>query len=611
MGSGAKRLLQRWLLARPLPYLKQGSTISIRSKLKTDLRIRSHWRDDGELSFLQHCHLPSGSATIDNDNQSARIFLSRNEDKMTSLGREDPHLSIDILEKIEVEDSVSNGHIGSEPIVTSLSLPPPTTIETSEEEVGNLLTIDVPDKINIDCNLTEGGSIFVENKIEGDVRLKTAQGNISVKKLRGHHIELDTTSIQSQGQKGEEGNSTITPSTIFVSDVLESQSLRLAVDRSSVDRIRAKRIHANTMEIQAGGVGEKDEGDVPNLTTFRESLLDEDDSGAICDIGSLYLVGDATVNVQQSAASDNRNHGQRQAVRIKSHHGHVHVQVSAPKPNIDNELTGEARPMVDLGGVNGSCEVFVSRSDSDSKSADDEWTSCHVHFDSIAPDSVSLIDAKGGNVHVTVDRKVESDVRLFSSPSDAHVDTEILLLEDNEDGSLADEVTHMIQEIEDNATSVNSKALPKADKGDFDIETNRIKIETQAFTSRDRDESGQLQHCQLVDGWVENTTSEPDSRFDRKIRGNSGGGKINLGGAQNQALHGFVSDRSGAAEAAGEDFARPLLAVSSTGKIVLETLSWLGNIARRYGLDENRSEDDLGRQATRRKGLGRVVPKED
>jgi hypothetical protein len=172
------------------------------------------------------------------------------------------------------------------------------------------------------------------------------------------------------------------------------------------------------------------------------------------------------------------------------------------------------------------------------------------------------------------------------------------LLEDNEDGSMADEVSHMLQEIENSAALVTEK----------DPVRNRIIIETQAFTSRERMESEQFQHCEFVDGWIENTTSEPDSRFDRKIRGGSGGGKINIDGAQNQALHGFGSDKNGAGETAENTFARPLLAVSTPDKIVLETLSWMGNIARRYGLDDNREDDDLGRQATRRKGLGREIP---
>eukprot|EP00536_Pseudo-nitzschia_multiseries_P006651 jgi/Psemu1/193674/e_gw1.145.21.1 len=607
MSGGVKKLLQRWLVTRPLPYLKQGSTLSIRSQLQTDLRIRSHWRDDGQLSFLQQIHLPQGRNDLDDDCiRSGQILLSRNEDKMTSLGREDPHFSIDVLDRFGVEHQASNEGNNSNPATTLLPLPSPTTVESGEEEECNLLTIDVPDKINLDCDLSEGGSIFVENKIEGDVRLKTAQGNISVKKLRGHHIELESTSSQSQCRKGASGDSTATPSFIFVSEGLESQSLRLVVNRPSVDRIRAKRIHAKKMEILVG-VEESAESAASSLTTEEVSILDDDDSGAICDISSLYIIGDATVDVQQPAAIDDQDHRQRQAVRIKSHHGHIHVQVSGPKPDINNELTGEVQPLVDLGGVNGSCEVFVSRPETGIKADDDDWTACHVHFDSIAPDSVNLIHTNEGNVHVTVDRKVESDIRLLSPPINADVDTEILLLEDNEDGSLADEVTHMLQEIEEKAVASSKNALPNISRVDSVDETNRIKIETQAFTSRERAESDQLQYCEFVDGWIENTTSEPDSRFDRKIRGNSSGGKISLDGAQNQALHGFVTEKSGTAE---DGFARPFLAVSSSGKIVLETLSWLGNIARRYGLDESRNDDDLGRQATRRKGLGRLIPKD-
>lgn len=598
--GGGKRILHRWVVNRVLPNLKQGSTLSIRSRFQTDLRIRSHWRDDGQLSFLQQrFDLPR----YFDSNTLGQVFISKHEDKMTSLGQNSPHISIDILDNFGVEEP-SGGDNDSD-TRTLLPIPSPTTVE--DENDGSVLTLDVPDKINIECDLTEGGSIFVESKIEGDVRLRTTQGNISVKKLRGHRIDLETAS----NQRAEEGDpeSPSTPSFIFVSDVLESQSLRLAINRPSVDRIRAKRIHANTMEILAGTETTTDDIPPSNLTRHNESLFDDDDTGAICDIGSLYIIGDATVDIQQpSVAGGTQKHRQRQAVRIKSHHGHIHVQVTAPKPDHVNEMTGTVQPLVDLGGVNGSCEVLVSRPENDPKGAiaEEHWTSCHVHFDSIAPDSVSLLNADEGNIHVTVDRKVESDVRLLSPVSSGvDVDTEILLLEDNEDGSLADEVIHMLQEIEENAAS-NSTAVTDGMKGE-----KRILVQTQAFTARERIVSEpELRHCEFVDGWIENTTSEPDSRFDRKIRGNTGGGKIRLDGAQHQALHGFgTADNKGSGEAQEENsFARPLLVVSTPGKIVLETLSWLGNIARRYGLDESRDEDDLGRQATRRKGLGRIVP---
>jgi hypothetical protein len=226
------------------------------------------------------------------------------------------------------------------------------------------------------------------------------------------------------------------------------------------------------------------------------------------------------------------------------------------------------------------------------------WTSCHVHFDSMVPDSVSVVHTEWGNVNITVDRKVESDIRLFSPSSfsneDISIDMDTLLLDDNEDGTLADELVHMLKEL-DVATKLSSLSKENNEP--------RIKIQTKAFTETNRPEV-LLEYCEFIDGWVENTTSEPDSRFDRKIRGHDEGsrGKIRLEGAHDQALQSFHA----AAESDGSNkstFARPILAVLSPGKIVLETLSWMGNIARRYGLDETREKDDLGRQATRRRRL--------
>ncbi|MGK3745682.1 MAG: hypothetical protein ACI8RD_007491 [Bacillariaceae sp.] len=640
--TSGTQLLRRWVLSQSIPYLKQGSTIAIRSRLRTDLRIRSHWRDDGKLSLAQRiivapqCSDGSGGnndGDADISGSFAHILLSRNEDKITSLGRADPHVSIEILDKNEELTLGGDESDSNHPAPKLLSSLPLDNQEEEEEEVAwgdydddeemCCLTLDVPDKINIECDLTQGGSIFIESKIEGDVRLKTAHGNISVSKLRGHNIELETGSTEMTEEQDA------TPSFIFVSETLECQSLRLSVHRPSIDKIRAKRIHAKTMEIQVGGYGTNEtspsaQASASNITATNEKL-DDDDAGAICDISSLYIIGDANVNIQQPAFVNGQHHRQRQALRIKSHHGHLHVEATAPKPNDTNEITGDILPIVDLGGVNGSCEVWVSQPNTYNSAiedptvvTDDDWTSCHIHFDSIAPDSVNPIHADGGDIHVTVDRKVEADVRLFSPPSTTNsndndkslqVDMETLLLEDNDDGSLADEVSHMLQNIEGIATSVSGTIIPNS---------NRIKILTNAFTAREQINMEGLQYCEFVDGWIENTSLEPDSRFDRKHRGDAnidggiGGGKIRLEGAHSQALYGFdTTSNSNSTEMASKStFARPLLAVSSPGKIILETLSWLGNIARRYGLDDTRNEEDLGRQATRRKRLGENLTNE-
>ena len=142
-----------------------------------------------------------------------------------------------------------------------------------------------------------------------------------------------------------------------MSELLECQSLRLAVPDPSSDRIRAKRIHTNKMEIRVGEDADGRASSSPVTATDEKdnkyqnrSLLDEDDSGSICDISSLYITGDASVDIRQPLTAFDRGHRQRQAVRIKSHHGHVNVHVSAPKPDYTNEHTEAVLPIVDLGG---------------------------------------------------------------------------------------------------------------------------------------------------------------------------------------------------------------------------------------------------------------------
>ncbi|KAG7354359.1 hypothetical protein IV203_003715 [Nitzschia inconspicua] len=600
MSNLSHSVWRRWA-SYPLSYLQQGSTLSIRSMAPhTNLLIRPQWRNDGYLSFDQRNH----NKEMRNDDNIVpwNLYVSKEQDKITSMGR--PEAQISIL--LSLENDVNPTQQDHAELSQSIPIKDEDIKEDDVHDSGQQnhdldgnpnLTIDVPEKLNLECELPHGGSIRIQDKIEGDVRLWTSSGSVHVKKLRGHAID-------------------IVASRIFASHLLESQSLQLAVPEDG--RIRVKRIHAGDMEIHVGTdkvVQQQNNDDNTDATESHDVLsYDDDDAGASCDISALYITGDAKVNVRQNANSLKLSaRPQRQAVRIKSHHGHIHVESDTPIPTVKNAMTGEYLPAVDLGGVNGSCEVLIScKSQGDDVAARDDdseaTTACHIHFDSIVPDSVSVIQSEWGNVHVTVDRKVEADVRLLSpSVGISNVDVETLLLEDNEDGSLADEVPRMLQYL-DNLES--RKCDP--------IQEERIQILTKAFSERERPEIGPLDHgCEFVDGWVENTTSEPDSRFDRKLRGissssersSTGGGKIRLEGAYNQALHGFQKGENAPASSSTSSsvpsFARPLLAVVTPGKIVLETLSWMGNIARRYGIvDEPRDSKDLGRQATRRKRLG-------
>ena len=112
-------------------------------------------------------------------------------------------------------------------------------------------------------------------------------------------------------------------------------------------------------------------------------------------------------------------------------------------------------------------------------------------------------------------------------------------------------------------------------------------------------------------GTMKNRSGEPDARSD--VRGR---GKINVDGAASQALHGFQRGGKQSSSSPPSSYRLapspssptshtppktlpPLLAVATDGIIVLESLSWFGSIARRYGLEERESKKDVGRQASR------------
>mmetsp|Transcript_42260 Transcript_42260/g.101716 ORF Transcript_42260/g.101716 Transcript_42260/m.101716 type:complete len:848 (+) Transcript_42260:31-2574(+) len=614
----------------PLPRLKQGSTLSFRTDVSNQegnvppcqVTIQSHWRDDGEVSWTTTSTGDTGTRQIevvvqdndDDDDDDEGSNKDGIDTLMTSIGREEPLVPL----------KLTYGDTGA----ASSSSPAH-------------VSFNVPEKVNLDIDLGGGGghslssggvggggSISIQGKIEGDIRLRTTNGNIVATKLRGHKIDIE---ITSQG-------------TVFVSDVLESQDLNIKVpypssssssSSSSTDnRVRVKRIHTNNMALSV--VEGQTDRTLVSGGGVDHVITDSDDSGAIVDISSLYVIGDGNIQVMTDnslASDDDDNYNHRQAVRVKSHHGHINVETNSPSPTSRNEMTDEDLPVVDLAGVNGSCEISILSSPSNTNLAPQQdlkdAKSCHVHFDSIVPDSVSLIQSEWGGVHVTADRKVEADIRLlsFGRSSDeainSMVDVDTFILEDDDcdddensgdnSRSLADELVRMLQDIDEAATSLSPSTSAQS--------SQTIQVETKAFTERQTPDlpsssSPQrlsFQTIDFVDGWIENKSSEPDSRFDRKLRGiantTSGGGvgKIRLDGAQEQALQSFDSssssskkDSNNSSSTRTSTFARPLLAVCTPGSIRLETLSWLGNIARRYGLDDKRDQDDLGRQATRR-----------
>jgi len=466
------------------------------------------------------------------------LAITQQDKLATSLGRDEAHVLIKLLSEADTDATI------------------PADVEEEERAAAaeelqglqseSLLQLEVPEKVNIDCDLQRGGSVTIEKKIEGDVRVKTANGDIHVQKLRGHSIELEACGI---------GNS------VFSSDLLEAKDL--SVRLPCPGRFRAKRIHSSNSQIELGDTSgyTAREGDI-------EKVFDEDDSGAICDISSFYVTGQSDVNVNCSEGET------RQAVRIKSNHGHVTVHASAPIPSKVDVHMDERVPLVDMGGVNGSCEVFVNCIGDESENF--LLTSTRIHFDSISPDSVSIVKASDGKIHATMDRKVETDVRMLSCSNTSEVDIEAMLL-DRDDEDYA-QLVGMLGDLDEQQSSTEAQ----------DINVNTI-----AFTPAV--DAPVLKNIKYLDGSIENRSNEPDSRFDRKLRGETGSvGKINLSGASNQALQHFQGGET------NSTFVRPFVAIMGTGSIVLETLSWVGNIARRYGLDEKRNPDELGRTATRR-----------
>jgi len=591
----ARQLVRMWRTV-PLLELKQGSSLSIRSNLPwtTKVCIQPEWRDDG-LVELEH-FFPHR----DNDNEQAVEMTIRREDlKKTSLGRVEPHVSLNLqpstftslsdspsqqgggsssvlrhskaqpTEKIMLDDG-SVLPADSEEIVAISQRDGVRTVEYSDgvahlsnvkasvvfpgiEANETILNVKVPEKLNITCELNRGGgSISISDKVEGDITLFTKDGDIDVSKLRGHSIDLSSTG---------------SVSIIRVAKLVEAEKVSI----NTPGRVRAKQVHGQRVNIS---VHQKDDIDAEAIVVAGD---DEDDEGSLVDVSALFVSGSGGATIDVKSCRPLR----RRAVRVKSHHGPLEVLttigVDDVMPSEANELTKERYPVVELGGVNGNCELSIKGTESSPANIDQDWSSCVVHFDSISLGSVSLLSVDRGNATITMDRKVESDIRLLSLPSSESLAEAGSLLAEEENPDLVVDVLNHLSRVEGGSR------------------TNKISIETTSFTSRPQ--SVNTGGVEYVDGWIENKSEEPDSRFELK----SGVGKIRLDGAAEQALQSFSG--SGEKNSAGidADHERPLVAaVVSSGRITLESVSWIGAIARRYGLDENGTDRELGRTASRK-----------
>jgi len=596
-----------------------------------------------------------------------------------------------------------------------------------------------------------------DTKIEGDVRLYTSRGgSITVdSKMRGHVVELDTiggwggatmttTAMEDDERQyeddddGDEGGAppstssysttTGTGGTIHVKKAVEAKTLTI---RSS-SRVRARMLNVGSrLSVVASS----------SSPSSSRAKLDDDDEGATIDIGSVYVVssgngggglgdGEARLVVNGvhrpvsdgggrdddfDGGDDDDGGGHRipGLVRVKSSHGHIVVRAKtyrtsafAPPPSSSSSSEAAASetggtsslpssmPLVDLGGVNGSCDVLLegwaacppSEDDDDDDANRDRgsWTTAipatmtmRVHFDSMSPESISTITSRGvrasegrvtgsdfgGGDHreavrhprhhpsmtsITMDRKLETEVRLLSvvsrEPSSVRrddVDAHALTSDEMPDirralmGALHGSDYNDVganRDRDGTATAAMTLVLGGASDEYKNCDGQRerrlpISIDTDAYVDGEYDGlddaspaldfgddatgrayvrrtpilpgSGVVHYAR---GTMKNCSGEPDARSD--VRGR---GKINVDGAASQALHGF--QRGGKQPSSSSSFSPtsyapppilpPLLAVATDGIIELESLSWFGSIARRYGLEEEESKKDVGRQASR------------
>jgi hypothetical protein len=693
----SRNLLRHWR-SIPLAKLQQGSTLVVRSSVRANLVIQSLWRDDGHASLEQVFSEKEMSQVPLQSLVDMIVTNSLGMNPMTSTGRLAPQVSIELcqatvptttlkaatassssdifsaatvtppkpIEKVMLDDGTllpdseafSPPPLGTlrvdytdgvshircrDPVINTSTFPTSSSWQedATQPPCTTTLTIQIPEKTNIICNLSQGGNISIFGKVEGDAELLTAHGDIRVDKLRGHLIKLQN---GTSPQKGGRPNN-IDSNAIHVATSLEAAQVSI---QTFGGRLRAKQIHARAVNISVESEDPTSsstphDDNVPDTSAWNEQNHhngddDADDEGSLVDIGALFVSGNgggATIDVKHRILSS------RRAVRIKSHHGPVRVsstrnvvvihgvqqEVPSSCREEEDEVKADERerlfPLIELGGVNGSCEVAIDETRLlaaavlphhylDDSSNHMDWTSCLVHIDSLLPETVSVVTADCGNVSITLDRKVQADLRLLSSGShwdDVLAETTALLSEEADPEMIVNILSHLTYE------DANGSAPPiRRNDGATDVEPRRVDIRTNAFTTR-RSFLSPQRELDYEDGFVENKSAEPDSRFERKM---SGGGKIHLDGAANQALKSFSdstsatanlksdSDNDGSARSTildADDLSslRPLLAVIGRRSIVVETLSWIGAIARRYGLnDATGGRPAAGRTASRR-----------
>lgn len=548
--------------------LPQNSQLKITSQTKVDVVLIPEWRDDGHVELehiFQKRDTTSSSQPLADWSINTKDLQTNDLTCVDISVHQNLHGDLSAAERNDRYD----GH--EEEIFTS--------DEVHQKSAGITLSAKIPEKCNVICQLFNGGNILIRKKLEGEhgFDLMTKGGNIIVDKLRG-----DTIRLESQGEN-------LTGGIIHVKKSCEAQALNVKIGRGG--RLRAKMLNISDACIEV----EDSKVDVESL--------DDDDLGALIDIGSIYAsrAGEGAHLVVQNSMENDSSHGEEsiRKIRVKSNHGHISTRTMTASSSIQSQhcLRENEQKVcqVELGGVNGSFDVSIEGIDEGEAPVDLDVSRplvAKVHVDSLSPGQANILTSDVGDVELTLDRKIESDIRLLSSPLIFNTHPN-LLLEDKEETILQSLESH-----DDEIEKLISEGHPQFQKH---VEVGpghpgRIQVETDAFMRNDK---SYFKYCEYMQGVVENKSREPTSRFDVKTKGlTTSVGKIKTDGAAEQALKGFTG---GNKYQSSDDISTkkldelPLIVVCTQGRIKVESLSWIGAIARRYGIENEKK--DVGRQA--------------
>ena len=568
--TGGGRLSQLLSLTKSLPKLSGGSTLRIKSpspQIPLRVRLIPQWRNDGMIR-LEQMVPPEKLETESNASKGTPLEGEVGFKMECKPGeKRGSDISIDVdFDKILFPSSSSTSR--DETIEKHLE----DVDDIEDDNISITLTAEIPENCNVSCEIQAPGDIDVTAKLEGEEGFDffTKGGDITLKKLRGDSIRLATGRPNSDDKGGQ----------IYVSKSCETQNLNMYVGKGG--RIRAKMMNVSNADIKVLMGGADKDGQ------YHFQKLDEDDGLALIDMSSLYTskTGDGAHLEVVPSSSENASDWYPRHTRIKSNHGHISVRSTLSshieKGSGDVRECDESLSLVELGGVNGSFDVAI---DELKPNQVKEAVPCvsRVHIDSLFPSHISVLTCDNGDVNLTLDRKLEADLRLLSSPLLYDYDSNKLLEQDENEivQSLVDHDDNLVLQLSEN---------PSFRKVNQEDEDAKISLQIGSFDGRILHDTEYLEYAQ---GFVKNISEEPDSRFDVQTRGRQG--KISIDGAAGQALEGFSVGNVSTDDSMIDIDKRPLVAIATNGKIKVESLSWLGAIARRYGISDESIE--LGRQA--------------